>query len=160
MFLLIQALLCSAFSRLCRDITVAHGRGVVRAVTASLAFAPVFPTLPAEPSTVVAPASPPYSEANIGAFNSEGLYGGSTDDADDGPVLTSPRNKKSRWIKHTLTSGLVIEVEASRSNGLMHSLTEVTNQPSLHVRVIHERERLTDQLRYPSECYSSYRQDS
>ncbi|PIL33175.1 hypothetical protein GSI_04625 [Ganoderma sinense ZZ0214-1] len=111
---------------------VAYGTGL--GVTTPTVLAPVLRTLSAEPSNVVPPTTPQYSEANILAFNAEGLSKVSRDDSDMNgrPRSASTGSKKIRWIKHTLASGLVIEVEATKSNGLLPSLIETSDQPTLH----------------------------
>nr|VWO99859.1 Uncharacterized protein [Ganoderma boninense] len=94
-------------------------------------FAPVLPTLPTEPSTTVSP-TPGYQGVGVQTFDAESLRGESVDGTNGRPGLGNTGSRKSRWIKHTLPSGLVIEVEATASNGLSPSPIETTNQPPFH----------------------------
>ena len=98
-------------------------------------FGPVFPTLPLRSSTVVAPVTLQHSEVNTLVFTAEGMRAESADDTNGQTGSASPREKTTRWIKHTLPSGLVIEVEATSSSSLLPLRTETINQPSLRVRV-------------------------
>lgn len=106
-------------------------------------FTPIVPSLHAKPLIMTVPVvlqdSMFQEMPDISVLSPCGEL---TDNMNGPPGLESPRCKeKTQWIKHTLASGLMIEVEATRYNGL---LTESTNQPSPHVCLCNDNKGLTD----------------
>ncbi|KAI1784137.1 hypothetical protein LXA43DRAFT_1067044 [Ganoderma leucocontextum] len=108
----------------------------VQAVTASSMFEPVFPTTSAEPAMLAAAAPQDLSTATTPQFSVDEFRGESMDGINGGPGLASSRCKGNRWIRYILASGLVIEVEATGSNGRAESEAKLATQPTAHSPII------------------------
>ncbi|KAI1783651.1 hypothetical protein LXA43DRAFT_1067452 [Ganoderma leucocontextum] len=124
-------------SRITRDMSCVAW--AIQAVTAPSMFQPILPTISAEPepSTVAEKTAPQDSRVKTPPKSTvEALCEGSTDDTNGSPGLAGSVCKGKRWIKYTLASGLVIEVEATGPSGLAESQAEFASQPTSHTPVI------------------------